>query len=183
MMNRTLVLIKPDAVRRGLVGRVISRFEDAGLRIARMKVFSPPDRGIILKHYEASEQWLVNVGQKTIKDFESHGLGIHEIEKSYGSAEEQKIGNVVQKRLVEHLSRGTVIALIIEGYGAISKVRKLIGFTIPAQAEPGTIRGDFGSDSAVNAALAGRSIENLVHASDSEETADREIHLWFDDNG
>ncbi len=178
-MDRTLVLLKPDAVRRGLVGRIISRFEDAGLRIAQTKVFSPPDKQLIMKHYESSDEWLSNVGRKTIKDYESQGLTVQDVEKNYGTADESSIGRVVQKRLVDYLCHGVVIALILEGNSAIKKVRKLIGFTIPAQAEPGTIRGDFGSDSAVSAAIGGRSMENLVHASDSVETAENEIRLWF----
>ncbi|MBN1879272.1 nucleoside-diphosphate kinase [bacterium] len=178
-MNRTLVLLKPDAVRRGMIGRIISRFEDAGLRITQMRVLSPPGKNLIRKHYDASEEWLSNVGRKTIKDYESQGLTPDDVKKNYGTMEESDIGRVVQQRLVDYLSHGTVIALAIEGNGAITKVRKLIGFTIPAQAEPGTIRGDFGCDSTVNAAVERRSMENLVHASDSDETAEREMNLWF----
>lgn len=178
-MSRTLVLIKPDAVRRGLIGRIIARFEDADLRIADVKAYSPPDRCHILKHYESTDEWLFNVGKKTLEDYSAAGLSLEEVERDYGVSEELAIGRVVKKRLVKYLTNGMVIALIIEGNMAIEKVRHLVGFTIPAQAEPGTIRGDFGTDSAVNAASAGRSIENLIHASDCEKTAESEIELWF----
>ncbi|MGB3976541.1 MAG: nucleoside-diphosphate kinase [bacterium] len=178
-MERTLVLIKPDAVRRGLAGKIISRFEDAGLYISKLKLFSPPSKTVIKKHYENTENWMYSVGKKSIDDFISRGLTLEHVEKGYGTTAEIEIGRVVQDRLVAYLSMGDVIAMIITGDMAVSKVRKLVGYTIPAQAEPGTIRGDFSSDSAVQAAREKRSIENLVHASDSVQTAEKEIDLWF----
>jgi nucleoside-diphosphate kinase len=178
-MERTFVLIKPDAVRRGLVGRIISRFEDAGLRIAKLKVFTPPDKDLIQKHYEGTEQWLINVGKKSIDDYESQGLTRRDVKEGYGTSSELEIGRVIQGRLIEYLGNGDVLAMIVTGNMAVFKVRKLIGFTIPSHADPGTIRGDFGSDSAVQAATEKRSMENLVHASDSVRTAEKEITLWF----
>lgn len=178
-MSRTLVLLKPDTVRRGLIGRIISRFEDADLRISSMKVYDPPERCHIMKHYESTDEWLYTVGDKTIESYKRTGLGLEEVQRDYGETEETAIGRVVKNRLITYLTSGTVIALIIEGNLAVEKVRRLIGATFPAQANPGTIRGDFGSESAFFAASQGRSIENLVHASDSEETAENEIELWF----
>jgi len=178
-MSRTLVLLKPDTVRRGLMGRVIARFEDADLKISAMKVFSPPDECLILKHYESTDKWLFTVGKKTIEAYISSGSSIKEVERDYGVTGESDIGRVVKGRLVRYLTGGTVVALIVEGNHAVEKTRSLIGFTFPAEAAPGSIRGDFGSDSAMNAASQGRSIENLVHASDSDSTAEKEIDLWF----
>lgn len=178
-MSRTLVLIKPDAVRRGLIGRIITRFEETELTVENIKMFSPPDRCHILKHYESTDEWLFNVGKKTIEDYTAAGLTRTDVKRDYGVTDEIEIGQVVKQRLVDYLTHGTVVALIIRGNMAIEKVRHLVGFTIPAQAQPGTIRGDFGSDSAVNAASSGRSIENLIHASDCEKTAENEIELWF----
>ncbi|HPQ42284.1 MAG TPA: nucleoside-diphosphate kinase, partial [bacterium] len=151
-MSRTLVLIKPDAVRRGLIGRIITRFEDANLSVADAKMFSPPDRCHILQHYESTDAWLFNVGKKTVEDYAAAGLTDNEIQRDYGVTGEEAIGRVVKQRLVDYLTHGPVMALIVTGNMAIEKVRHLVGYTIPAQAEPGTIRGDFGSDSAVNAA-------------------------------
>ena len=178
-MERTLVLIKPDAIRRGLTGRIISRFEDVELNILKLKLFSPPDKALIEKHYKNTEKWMIDVGKKSIEDFISHGLTLEHVEEGYGTTNEIDIGRVVQQRLISYLSMGDVIAMVISGKLAISKVRKMVGYTIPAKAEPGTIRGDFGSDSAVQAAGDKRSIENLVHASDSEQSAESEIELWF----
>ncbi|MBN1296962.1 nucleoside-diphosphate kinase [bacterium] len=179
-MSHTLVLIKPDAVKRGLIGRIITRFEDAGLRVSAMQLFSPPDRCHILKHYESTDSWLFNVGKKTLEDYAAAGLTLEEVKRDYhGVTEELDIGHVVKQRLVDYLTHDAVVAMVVEGNMAVEKVRLLVGFTIPAKAAPGTIRGDFGYDSAVNAASHGRSIENLVHASDCEESARREIELWF----
>ncbi len=181
-MQQTLLLLKPDAIKRGLVGRIIGRFEDAGLKIVRMKLFSPPDKNVILQHYYSSEEWFFNVGRKTIEDYTSRGLTVQDVIDHYGTDKEIGIGRVVQQRLMEYLGNGEVIAMVLQGNAAISKVRKLVGFTIPSQADPGTIRGDFGLDTAVFAAEERRSMENLVHASDSEESSDKEIALWFNGN-
>ncbi|MCD4654869.1 nucleoside-diphosphate kinase [bacterium] len=178
-MSRTLVLLKPDAVERGLMGRIISRFEDTGLKIRDMKMFSPPKRCLILKHYESTDQWLLNVGKKTLEDYYAVNLTEIEVKRDYGVSDEMSIGRIVKERLVSYLSSGTVVAIIIEGNMAVEKIRNLIGSTMPAQAAPGTIRGDYGSDSAANAAFIGRSIENLTHGSDSELSAENEINLWF----
>jgi len=178
-MSRTLVLLKPDTVRRGLMGKVITRFENTGLKIRDMKMFDPPHRDIILKHYESSEIWLTEVGSKTIKNYIDAGYTLNDVERDYGVSDENGIGRKVKERLVQYLSTGVVVAMVIEGNMAVEKVRSLVGGTMPAQASPGTIRGDFGIDTAMSAASEGRSIENLVHASDSNENAEKEIYLWF----
>jgi nucleoside-diphosphate kinase len=178
-MEKTLILIKPDAIKRGLAGKIITRFEDAGLKIIRMMLFSPPDKHLIQDHYQSNEEWFVNVGKKTIENYQSCGLTVQNVKHHYGTDQEIEIGKTVQQRLMDYLGQGDVIAMVASGNAAVSKVRKMIGFTIPAKAEPGTIRGDFGLDSAVSAAAERRSMENLVHASDSVQTAEREIKLWF----
>mgnify|MGYP001605809167 CR=1 FL=1 len=178
-MSQSLVLLKPDAVRRGLIGRILQRLEDTGLRIRNIKMYDPPDYCHILKHYESTDEWLFNVGKKTIEDFVSAGLTLEEVKRDYGVTDEMGIGRVVKNRLIEYLTSGTVVAVIVEGNMAIEKVRLMIGHTIPAMAAPGSIRGDYGTDNAAFAAASKRSIENLIHASDSPETAEKEIDLWF----
>ncbi len=133
-MERTLVLLKPDAVNRGLVGEIISRYERKNLKIIKMK-FITPTREVLRAHYIEHEG----------KDF----LGA----------------------LVEFMY-DQVLAIILEGDNAISIVRLLNGATNPKDALPGTIRGDF--------CLSAK--ENLVHGSDSMESALREIPLWFSEN-
>jgi len=132
MTQRTLVLIKPDAVARGLVGAVLSRYESKGLRIVAM-VHRTIDAAMADAHYaEHTEQpWY--------------------------------------PPLREFAVSGPLVSLVLEGDEAIEVVRSLHGATDGRKAAPGTIRGDF--------SLSNR--ENLVHASDSEESAAREISLWF----
>jgi nucleoside-diphosphate kinase len=131
--ERTLVLIKPDAVRRGLAGEILRRFELRGLEIRAARLLTV-DRALAEEHYAE-----------------------HAEKPFYGE-------------LVEFITSGATLALVLEGEGAIPTVRTTMGATNPADAGPGTIRGD----------LALSMPDNLVHGSDSPESAMREIALWFD---
>ena len=131
--ERTLVLIKPDAVRRGLAGEILRRFELRGLEIREARLLTV-DRELAGEHYAEH-------------------------------AEKTFFGE-----LVEFITSGPTLALVLEGEGAIATVRTTMGATNPADAGPGTIRGD----------LALSMPDNLVHGSDSAESAAREISLWFD---
>jgi len=131
-MQRTLVLIKPDAVRRGLVGEIISRLERKGLKIVALRMLQM-DKEMAERHY-----------------------AIHK-------------GKPFFEGLVEFITSGPLVAAVIEGERAVEAVRRLMGETNPLKASPGTIRGDFGLDIQ----------QNLIHGSDSEETAREEIELFF----
>ena len=131
--ERTLVLIKPDAMRRGLAGEILRRFEARGLEVEEAKLIEV-DRPLAEEHYAE-----------------------HAEKPFYGE-------------LVEFITSGPTLALVLEGEGAIATVRATMGATDPADAGPGTIRGD----------LALSMPDNLVHGSDSPESAAREIALWFD---
>lgn len=131
-MERTFIIIKPDAVQRGLVGEIIARFERRGLKLAAMKFLQVSDE-LAQKHY-----------------------AVHAQRPFFNS-------------LIEYITSAPVVALVLEGTDAIQAVRKTVGATKPADAEPGTIRADFGLE-------IGR---NLVHASDGSDTAAFEIGLWF----
>ena len=131
-MERTLVILKPDAIQRGLIGPIITRLEQRGLRFAAMKLMQiSPD--LAARHY-----------------------AIHK-------------GKPFYEGLVQFITSGPVVAAVIEGKDAINIVRKTLGATSPANAEPGTIRADFGLE-------IGR---NLVHGSDEPDTAAYEIPLFF----
>lgn len=135
MSQRTLVLLKPDAVRRGLVGEIIGRIErKAGWSIAALELRTL-DRSILEQHYA------------------------------------EHVGRPFYEPLVEFMSSGPVVALVVEGERVIEGVRTLAGPTDPIAAAPGSVRGDFGTIVR----------ENLVHASDSEESAARELKLFFPD--
>ncbi|CAB4610210.1 unannotated protein [freshwater metagenome] len=133
MSNRTLVLLKPDAVERGLVGAITTRFESKGLRLVGMELRTL-DKAILERHYE------------------------------------EHVGKGFYAELVEFMSRGPVVAMAIEGpEDTWEIVRTMMGATNPAKSAPGTIRGDFGT----------LFTENLVHGSDSAESAARELGIFF----
>lgn len=172
MIERTLVLIKPDSVKRGLIGKIIQRFEDTGLKIAAMKMISA-NEDLAQNHYKLDEQWAKNVYDKTLIAYQKEGKTLH-------YKDHLDLGRTIQRWNMEFLTEGPVIALVIQGPHAIELVRKMVGSTEPRQATPGTIRGDFASiDSYMIADFEQRVLRNLIHASDSKETAAREIELWF----
>ena len=136
MTQQTLVLIKPDGVRRNLIGEIIGRIEAKGYVVVAMKKFTPT-RDLLAEHYAEHE------------------------------------GKPFYEPLVEFMMSGDVVALCVEGNRVIEGFRALAGATDPTVAAPGTIRGDLGRDWAT------RVQQNLVHGSDSEESAARELALWF----
>jgi nucleoside-diphosphate kinase len=136
MTQQTLVLIKPDGVKRNLIGEIISRIETKGYNVVAMKKFTPT-RDLLAKHYAEHE------------------------------------GKPFYEPLVEFMMSGDVVALCVEGNRVIEGFRSLAGATDPTLAAPGTIRGDLGRD------WGSKVQQNLVHGSDSEESASREISLWF----
>jgi len=133
-MERTLVLVKPDGVQRGLIGEILARFERKGLKVVGLRMLDV-SRPMAEQHY-----------------------AVHAGKHFYDG-------------LVEFITSGPVAAIALEGPDAIATVRRLVGKTMPNEAEPGTIRGDLG--------ISG--LRNLIHASDAPETATAELDLWFAD--
>ncbi len=168
MIERTLVLLKPDAVKRGIMGRILSRFEDAGLKVVGMKMVQANPE-LAKKHY--AEALIPIVGNKTKKDWDAAGMKYSE------SAEE--IGKMIVGGTRKFLISGPVIALVLEGVLAVEVVRKLAGSTGPKDSAPGTIRGDFAHASLGYASLKKKGAANLIHASGSADEAKKEIELWF----
>ncbi|MDI3481851.1 MAG: nucleoside-diphosphate kinase [Tepidanaerobacteraceae bacterium] len=135
MSEKTFVLIKPDGVKRGLVGAILQRYEQKGLRIIKAKLIQA-SKELAEKHYQ----------EHSSKPF--------------------------FPELIDYITSGPVFAMVLEGDKAVSLVRLLNGATKVEEALPGTIRGDFATSTT----------ENLVHGSDSAESAEREISLWFPDD-
>lgn len=131
-MERTLVLVKPDGVQRGLVGEILARFERKGLKVVGLRLLEVP-REMAERHY-----------------------AVHR-------------GKPFYEGLVTFITSGPVAAIALDGPDAIATVRRLVGRTMPNEAEPGTIRGDLGVSG----------LRNLIHASDAPETAAFELELWF----
>ncbi len=172
MNEQTLVLIKPDGVSRSLIGRIISRFEDTGLKIIAMKMIWA-DEKLAENHYFLDSEWAKNVYEKTKKTREAAG-------EPFPFKDPIAYGKLIQSWNKNFLKEGPIIAAVIEGPHAIELVRKMVGSTEPRQAAPGTIRGDFAAiESYALANDKERVLRNLIHASDAPESAEREIALWF----
>lgn len=168
--ERTLVLLKPDAVQRNLVGEIVGRFERVGLKIVGIK-FLVPTKEQAHEHYVKNEAEIEALGQRAIEGQKKSGREVKESPKALG----QKIID----RLVKFLTASPVAALVLEGNKAIPIVRKLVGATEPLQSDIGTIRGDFTIDSYELADSGDRAVRNLVHASANEFDAEYEIKVWF----
>ena len=131
-MDRTLILVKPDAFARGLTGEIIARFERKGLRI------------VALKHMTLERE---------------------RAEDHYAEHKERPFFG----ELVDFITSGPLVAMVLEGHEAVKAARQLIGATNPLEAAPGSIRGDFALEVG----------QNMVHGSDSDESAEREVALFF----
>jgi len=169
-MERTLILIKHDGVQRGLIGEILKRFEQKGLKIAGMKMVQPTE-DTVKKHYIVTPEWAKKVGENTRKTAEKKGIKITETD--------EEIAQRIQNWNAEYLQEGPVIAIVFEGFHAIEIGRKLIGNTEARRAEIGTIRGDYSVDSYEVAEQKKRSVRNLIHGSEDTKTAENEIKLWF----
>ncbi|HET7099076.1 MAG TPA: nucleoside-diphosphate kinase [Patescibacteria group bacterium] len=176
LIEQTIVLVKPDGVKRALVGEVISRFEKIGLKIIGMKMVWI-DEEMVRKHYPTTrKEWVTKIGEKTLEAYKTYGTDPNE---HLGTMKPYEIGLLICKWLVDYLTSGPVVAMVLEGPHAIPAVRKIAGYTYPDAAIPGTIRGDFSIDSPDLANMGKRSGMNIVHASGNAEEAKFEIELWF----
>lgn len=174
-MEETVVLIKPDGVRRGLIGEIITRFEKIGLKIKAAKLIWV-DKTQVGKHYKDDSEYHKTVGIKALENYKKYGFDPKE---DLGTTNPIKIGRLVRKRNMEFLSSGPLFAMLIEGPEAIGIVRKIVGSTFPSEALPGTIRGDYSYDSAILCSTEKRAANNLIHASGNKDEAIFEKKLWF----
>jgi nucleoside-diphosphate kinase len=172
--ERTLVIVKPDGVQRSLVGEIIKRFEQAGLKIVGMKMVHPSAE-LIEKHYLIDPEWRVKTGLKTIESYKKKG-------KNPPSEDPLKITEIILKNLKKYLAAGPVIAMVLQGAHSVGIVRKITGGTEPLTSDVGSIRGDYTIDSYELSDVDGRAVRNLIHASGSPDEADKEIKLWFHEN-
>ena len=164
MYEETLVLLKPDALERRLVGRIIQRYEDAGLDILDIRYYRRVSEDLIRRHYPDSMARAIGRKAQTAVE---------------GITDPEAYGLEVLRWLHRYVTRGPVIALKLGGEDAIQTVRRVTGFTDPSTAERGTIRGDFGADSLRRSTEEGRACENLVHASGNREEAEAALAIWF----
>ncbi|MDP2720439.1 MAG: nucleoside-diphosphate kinase [bacterium] len=175
-MERTVVLIKPDGVKRGLIGEILRRFERMGLKIVAMKMIRPKEE-ILHKHYVSDDpKTIERLGNKTLKTYSEFGKNA---KSDFGTDDPFELGKMVVGWLISYMTSGPVIAVLLEGRHAVENVISLAGPTMPVHAPPGSIRGDFSTDSAAYANEEKRGVENLLHISGSKEEAAFEESLWF----
>jgi len=168
--ERSLVLLKPDAVQRSLVGEIIARFERTGLKIAAMKMVVATEQQL-LDHYNKDDAWYQRKGEGIVEDMKSHNLPVEKEPIEYGKD--------IVRNLVKYMTAAPLVALVMEGNQAVTVVTKLVGTTEPSTSDVGTIRGDYTVDSYGHSTLENRGVRNLVHQSESPAEAEREIKIWF----
>lgn len=172
--ERTFVILKPDAVQRGLVGEIIKRFERIGLKIVAMKMHMA-DEEKVWKHYNKDDAWFLKKGERILENKKALGHAIDKEAIEYGK-------NIIGV-LVKYITAGPVVSMVLEGNNAAAVVKRLVGGTEPATADTGTIRGDFAIDSYNLCDVDdSRGLRNLIHCTDPADGEDawkREIDLWF----
>lgn len=171
--ERSLILLKTDAVQRSLVGEIIKRFEQTGLKISAVKMLNATEEQL-LEHYNKDDEW-----------YESKGKGIVEDLKEMGKPSDKEpieYGKDIIRTVVKYMQESPIVALVLEGNQAAAVVTKIVGTTEPTTSDVGTIRGDYTLDSFAHATFEDRAVRNLVHQSESPEEADREIKIWFADD-
>ena len=173
--EKTFVMVKPDGVRRGLTGEIISRIEQRGLKIIALKMFKPSHEQID-NHYPKDEKWITRIGEKTLSTYAKYG---YDTIKELGTDKALEIGKMVRQWLIDYMTSAPLTQMVVEGVHAVDMVRKLVGPTMPSAAEMGSIRGDYSVDSAAAANRDKRAVHNLIHASETPEEAIHEIALWF----
>lgn len=171
----TYVMIKPDGVKRGLTGEIIRRIEQVGLKIVALEMFQPTHDQID-NHYPKDEAWIKRLGEKTTNTYEKFGF---DLKSELGTTDKMEIGKMVRKWLVDYMTSAPLVRMVVKGVHAITMVRKMSGPTMPADAEMGTIRGDFSVDSAAAANRDKRAVFNIIHASETPQEAEHEIEHWF----
>jgi len=171
--DRSLILLKPDAVQRSLVGEMIKRFEQKGLKFTAMKMIMATEAQCE-DHYNKDDAWFEEKGQKVVDEMEKEGVTPEKPAIEYGRD--------IIRTVVKYMTAGPILAIIAEGHRAPDVVTSLVGTTEPLSADIGTIRGDFTIDSYYMATIGNRAIRNLIHCSEDDDEAKREIKIWFDEN-
>lgn len=168
-MAKSLVLLKPDAVKRNLIGEIIKRFEEKDLKVIAMEMMTA-DKDLLTKHYNLDNyDYVLTLGHVDVSNM-SEDEKKERYEKNLG------ILGAVQ----DYVASGPIVKMVLEGGDdAVALIRQIVGKTDPSKADKGTIRGDFGEDSFEAADKEGRSVYNLIHASGNDEEAAVEVKLWF----
>ena len=170
-------MIKPDGVKKGLIGEVIKRFEQRDLKVVAIEMFQPT-RKEIDDHYPKDSAWVTRLGNKTLSTYDKYGF---DAMADFGTTDAEKIGPEIRKWLIDYMLSAPLVKMVIEGNHAVDMVRKICGPTLPNLADMGTIRGDYSTDSPAVANAEKRAVANILHASETPEEAEHEIKHWFGD--
>lgn len=174
--EKTFVMIKPDGVQRWLVGEIISRFENKWLILEDIRI-TQPKKDDVYKHYPSEDnEWITRLWHKSLETFTQANI---DPEQHLGTWDPTEIGKKVLGFLVDYISSWKCVMMIRSGANVLETARKLVGWTIPANADIGTIRWDYSNDTAFIANIEGRPLQNLIHASENSLEAQNEIALRF----
>lgn len=171
----TVFIIKPDGVKRGLIGEIISRIERRGLKIISLSMIKAT-REDIDNHYPKDGAWIERLGGKTLTNYHQYGIDSKE---KLGTDNAVEIGKMVRGWLIDFMTSGPLVKGVVKGVHAVDMVRKLCGHTLPNMAEMGTLRGDFSVDSPAQANANNRAVHNIIHASETPQESANELSLWF----
>ncbi len=174
-IEKTLIIIKPDAVKRGLVGVIFETFENIGLKLMAAKMVKP-DTEVIKNHYPGTPVWIREMGEKTLSSFKQSAM---DVTKVMGTDDPSKLGQFVYERLIKYWSEGPIIVMVWQGPHAIEIARKIRGHTIPYLAQTGSLHASYSFDSSVLSSSLNRVVKTFIHASGSVDEAKREIAYWF----
>lgn len=169
--EKTLVLIKPDGIQRGLIGEIIHRYERSGLKLVALKMLVPTEE-LVERHYSVDPEWKTKTGQKSLEAYKMKGL-------TPPTENPEELGERVLNNLKRYLTSGPIVAMVWQGMNAVKIIRKITGATEPLTSDVGTIRGDLTIDCYEVADIDGRAVRNLIHASSSQWEAEKEIAVWF----
>lgn len=169
-IERTFIAAKHDALQRGLVGEIMRRFEQRGLKLVGIKMILPTE-DMARKHYKLTPEFIEKLGNNTRKAAEAKGVVVTETN--------EQIAQRVTNWNVSYLTEGPIVAMAWEGPHAIEIGRKIVGHAESRQAPIGTIRGDYSADSYDMADALLRPLRNLIHASGNKAEAENELSLWF----
>ena len=175
IIENTLIILKPDAVQRGLVGTIIEYFENIGLKLMAAKMIKPNEQ-VIKNHYPGTPEWIKEMGEKTLSSFKQSKMDVNQIMKT---DDPSTLGQFVYDRLIKYWSEGPIIVMVWQGPHAVEIARKIRGHTIPYLAQTGSIHATFSYDSSVLSASLNRVVKTFIHASGTVEEANREIKYWF----
>ena len=171
IQEKSLVIIKPDGVQRSLIGDIVKRLEQVGLKLVALK-FEIPTKEKVKQHYTIDPMWVEKAGKKSLEAHIVRGIDV-------SSMNPLELGNKILTQLQKYMSSGPVVIMVWQGAHSVGVIRKLVGGTEPRTSDVGTIRGDFVHDSYEISNIEGRSVRNVVHASGTIEEAQKEIENWF----